>query len=108
MRISTLFYNVIIALNGYGMQKYIHLGKEKMRIFYLEAEISKKRILRFRRCFCIFRGTQDQNLPQDLIIKLQSLSVYQNDFQNVGQTSDASNRSQVLVQNLLIGYFVIK
>ena len=41
-----------------------------MWISYLEAEILKKRISRFRGRFCIFRGTQDQNLPQDLIIKV--------------------------------------
>ena len=70
MRISTLFYNVIIALNGFGMLKYIHLGKKNMWISYLEAEILKKRISRFRGRFCIFRGTQDQNLPQDHIIKV--------------------------------------
>ena len=90
MRISTLFYNFIIALNGYGMQKYIHFGKEKMRIFYLEAEISKKVFRDFEDVFAYLGVHKIKISPRTILSRLQSLVVYQNDGQNVGQTSTAS------------------
>ena len=37
-----MFYNVSIALNGFGMQNYIYLGKKIMKISPIEAEIFKK------------------------------------------------------------------
>ena len=61
-----------------------------MRIFYLEAEISKNVFRNFKDVFAYLGVHKIKISPRTLLSRLQSLVVYQNDGQNVGQTSTAS------------------